>query len=38
MTDLDKGGQKDSAAALQCEEGDLVIACMSSHSPPFPLR
>ncbi|KIR50655.1 hypothetical protein I315_06899 [Cryptococcus gattii Ru294] len=36
MTDLDNAGQKDSTAVLQCDEGDLVVAC--TFSPPLPFR
>lgn len=27
MTDLDSAGMREATAVLQCEEGDLVIAC-----------
>ncbi|OXB40179.1 hypothetical protein J007_00009, partial [Cryptococcus neoformans] len=41
MTDLDNTGQKDSTAVLQCEEGDLVVACAftfsAPHFSPFPI-
>ncbi|ADV24807.1 Hypothetical Protein CGB_K0010C [Cryptococcus gattii WM276] len=36
MTDLDNAGQKDSTAVLQCDEGDLVVAC--TFPPPLPFR
>lgn len=30
MTDLGASGQREATAVLQCEEGDLVIACKSA--------
>ncbi|KIR51283.1 hypothetical protein I315_06328 [Cryptococcus gattii Ru294] len=37
MSDLGNAGQKDSTAILQCDEGDLDIACAFSVALPFPL-
>ena len=40
--DLDNAGQENLAAVLQCEEGDLVVACTLHlslpHLFPFPSR